>query len=143
MPGFRQVSIIAGASATVGLRRRNHPQNGFQRLVRDGVDFCIRPVLNGMGDIDDGRVEAERSALRYGGFFERSGGDHAARDAARVEIGNVMQTARCARASIAERFNHNVAFHRYSLNDVKRRDLCVSRLGVAFDCQSAFGHAFF
>jgi hypothetical protein len=54
-----------------------------------------------MRDVDDGGLEAQRVALRSDAVDEFGGDDVDARQAAIIEIVKVVQTARCARASIA------------------------------------------
>jgi hypothetical protein len=52
-------------------------------------------------DVDDGGLEAQRIALRGDAVGELGGDDVDARQAAVIEIVEVVQTARCAGASIA------------------------------------------
>jgi hypothetical protein len=53
-----------------------------------------------MRDVDDGRLEAQRIALR-GDTIDKLGGDDVdPREAAVIEIVEVVQTARCAGPSI-------------------------------------------
>jgi hypothetical protein len=54
-----------------------------------------------MRDVDDGRLEAQRIALRADAVDELGGNDVDARQAAAIEIVEVVQTARCAGPSIA------------------------------------------
>jgi hypothetical protein len=54
-----------------------------------------------MGHVDDRGVEAQRFALRLDAVDEARGDDVDAGQAAAVEIMKVVQTARCAGASIA------------------------------------------
>jgi hypothetical protein len=70
-------------------------------LVGDGFDLGLGAVLDGMGDVDHGGVEAQRFALRVDAVDEARGDDVDAGQAAAVEIMKVVQTARCAGASIA------------------------------------------
>jgi hypothetical protein len=52
-------------------------------------------------DVDDGGLEAQRVALCGDAVDELGGDDVDARQAAIIEIVKVVQTARCAGASIA------------------------------------------
>jgi hypothetical protein len=52
-------------------------------------------------DVDDGGLEAQRVTLRGNAIDEFGGDDVDARQAAIIEIVEVVQTARCAGASIA------------------------------------------
>jgi hypothetical protein len=54
-----------------------------------------------MGDVDDGGLEAQRIALCGDAVDEAGGHDVDAGKAAGVEVIEVVQTARCAGASIA------------------------------------------
>jgi hypothetical protein len=54
-----------------------------------------------MGDVDYRGVETQRFALRLDAVDEARGDDVHAGEAAGVEIVKVVQTARCAGASIA------------------------------------------
>jgi hypothetical protein len=53
-----------------------------------------------MRDIDDAGLEAQRIALRFDALGEFRGDDVDARQAAAIEIVEVVQTARCAGPSI-------------------------------------------
>ena len=77
---------------------RHHLGEG---LVGDGFDLFLGAVLDGMGDVDDRGVEAQRFALRLDAVDEARGDDVDTGKAASVEIMKVVQTARCAGASIA------------------------------------------
>jgi hypothetical protein len=70
-------------------------------LIGDGFDLFPGAVLDGMGDVDDRGVEAQRFALRRDAVDEARGDDVDAGKAASVEVMKVVQTARCAGASIA------------------------------------------
>jgi len=54
-----------------------------------------------MRNVDDGRLEAQRVALRGDAVDELGGNDVDAGKAAVIEIVEVVQTARCAGPSIA------------------------------------------
>ena len=77
---------------------RHHFREG---VVGDGFDLGLGAVLDGMGDVDDGGLEAQRIALRGDAVDEARGHDVDAGEAAAVEVIEVVQTARCAGASIA------------------------------------------
>ena len=82
----------------LGAERRHHLGEG---LIGDRLDLGGGAVLDRMRDVDDGRVEAQRFALRGDAVDELGGDDVDARQAAIIEIVEVVQTARCAGASIA------------------------------------------
>jgi len=82
---------------TLGPERRHHLCEG---LVGDRLDLGGGAVLDRMRDVDDGRFEAQRIALRGDAVDELGGDDVDARQAAAIEIVEVVQTARCAGPSI-------------------------------------------
>jgi hypothetical protein len=73
----------------------------LEGLVGDGLDFFPGAVLDGVGHVGDGGFEAQRVALRGDAVDEAGGDDVDAGNAAAVEVIEVVQTARCAGASIA------------------------------------------
>ena len=86
------------AEKSLLLKERHHLRKG---VVGDGFDLGLGAVLDGMGDVDDGGLEAQRIALRGDAVDEAGGDDVDAGKAAAVEVIEVVQTARCAGASIA------------------------------------------
>jgi hypothetical protein len=76
-------------------------QHLFESLVGERLDLFPGAVLDRMRDVDDGGLEAQRVALRGDAVDELGGDDVDARQAAIIEIVEVVQTARCAGASIA------------------------------------------
>ena len=79
-------------------KQRHHLGEG---IVGDGFDLSLGAVLDGMRDVDHRRVEAQRFALRLDAVDEARGDDVDTGKAASVETMKVVQTARCAGASIA------------------------------------------
>ena len=73
----------------------------FERLIGVGLDLRLGAVLHRMRDINYGGFEAQRIALCGDPFDEACGDDIDAGQAALVEAIEVVQTARCAGASIA------------------------------------------
>jgi hypothetical protein len=73
----------------------------FEHLIGHRLEFGPRAVLHGMRDVGDGGLEAQGIALRLDTVDEAGGNDVDARNAACVEVMKVVQTARCAGASIA------------------------------------------
>src|SRR5438105_4006426 len=69
-------------------------------LVGDGFDLGLGAVLDGVRDVDDGGLEAQRIALRLDALGEFGGHDVDARQAVAIEVVEVVQTARCAGPSI-------------------------------------------
>jgi hypothetical protein len=86
------------------VRRSGGPER-LEHLLEGGIgqrfDLLLRAVLDRMRDVDDGGLEAQRVALRGDAVDELGGDDVDARQAAIIEIVEVVQTARCAGASIA------------------------------------------
>ena len=80
-------------------REQRHDRG--ENIVGDRFDLGGGAVLNGMGDVGDGGLEAQRIALRFDTLDEAGGDDVDAGKAAAVETVKVVQTARCAGASIA------------------------------------------
>ena len=97
--GYWRGSTYSSSPRRVLLLEKRH--HLFEGLVGDGFDFGLGAVLDGMGDVDDGGLEAQRIALRFDAFGEFRGDDVDPRQAAAIEIVEVVQTARCAGASIA------------------------------------------
>jgi len=81
-----------------GLERRQHLLEGG---IGERFDLFLGAVLDRVRDVDDGGLEAQRVALRGDAVDELGGDDVDARQAAIIEIVKVVQTARCAGASIA------------------------------------------
>jgi hypothetical protein len=84
--------------ASSRLERRKH---FFKRGIRQRLDLFLGTVLDRVRDVDDSGLEAQRVALRGDAVDELGGDDVDARQAATIEIVEVVQTARCAGASIA------------------------------------------
>jgi len=82
---------------SVALQQSYHLGEG---LVGDGFDLGLGAVLDRVRDVDDGGLEAQRIALRLDALGELGGDDVDARQAAAIEIVEVVQTARCAGPSI-------------------------------------------
>jgi hypothetical protein len=80
------------------LQQRHHLGEG---VVGIGLQLGPGAVLDGMGNEDDTGLEAQRVALCFDAVDEAQGHDVDAGQAAAVEIIEVVQTARCAGASIA------------------------------------------
>jgi hypothetical protein len=72
-----------------------------KRLIGVSLDLGGGAVLDGVRHIDDRGLEAQRIALRRDALDEARGDDIDAGQAASVEAMKVVQTARCAGASIA------------------------------------------
>ena len=86
------------ARGPLALQKRYHFLEG---LIGDGFDLGLGAILDRMRDVDDAGLEAQRIALRGDAVDELSGDDVDPREAAIIEIVEVVQTARCAGASIA------------------------------------------
>ena len=85
--------------ACVGALQQRH--HAGKSLIGDRLDLFLGAVLDGMRDVGDGGFEAQRIALRGDAVDKARGDDVDAGKAASVEIMKVVQTARCAGASIA------------------------------------------
>src|SRR6476659_5453559 len=84
-----------------------------------------------MRDVHGGGIEAERFRLALRAVEERHGGDEHGRDAARLQVDDVVHTARRARPSIGESLDHGVAPRGDLVANVDRRGLGERRLGEA------------
>jgi len=80
------------------VRQRRHDLR--ERRVGDRLDLGGGAILDRVRDVDDGRLEAQRIALRGDTIDELGGDDVDAGEAAVIEIVEVVQTARCAGPSI-------------------------------------------
>lgn len=65
-------------------------------LVREGLQLGVGTILDGMGNPNHGRLIAQSLGLDVGGLGEGCRGDYERWNALQVEIGSVVQTARCA-----------------------------------------------
>ena len=106
-------------------------------FVGERANFVVGAVLDGMGHEHMRGVEADRGALADGGIGELGGRHEHARDAPGFEIGDVVHTARRARASVGECLDHDVALHGDFVAEVDRCRLGERRLPVSGDPQSA------
>ncbi len=81
--------------------------------------------------------EAERLRLRFGGVFEHARGDKHRRNAARLEIGDVVHTARRTRPSIGQGFDDDLTALGDLTAQIRRRRLGEGRLPKPFNLQAA------
>jgi len=88
-------------AAAVATLRPERGQHLLESLVGQCFDLFPGAVLDRVRDVDDRGLEAQRVALRGDAVDELGGDDVDARQAAIIEIVKVVQTARCAGASIA------------------------------------------
>ena len=116
-----------------------HGQHIFQHVLGDLAEFFFRPVLYGMRRPDDTGLETERFGLKFRRITEFGRHHEAAGNAAVVEILDVMQTARRARASIGQRGNHQISFGGHRLEGLDRRGFGIGRFGVARGPDTALG----
>jgi len=71
-------------------------KDGIEVLVGERLQLRARAVLNRVRHVDDRRVETQRFALGVSSVGELRRDDVDSGDATTVEIGDVVQTARCA-----------------------------------------------
>ena len=88
----------------------------------------------------DGWIEGERFGLRFGCLLKGFAAHEASRNAAAVQVLDVMQTARRTGTSISQAFDHDVAALDYILQDLFRRRLGMrgffeAQYLVTFVCQ--------
>jgi hypothetical protein len=82
-------------------------QDLLQIIVGQLFQFVIGPILHRMRNEHIRRIGAKRLRLRRGGIDELGGGDTDRRNSAGFEIREVMRTARRARASVSQSFDHD------------------------------------
>src|SRR5438132_4685289 len=90
-----------------------------------------------MRDIDDSRVEPQRATLGLDRRLELRRRRQDARDAGSLQLGDVVHTARRARSSIGEGFDHRVTLGPDLAPQISRRRLGVCGLAKTGDLQSA------
>ena len=98
-------------------RRYDPLENRSHRIIRDCRKLFGGAVLDWVRHPDQRRRKAERLRLCLSRRLKLFGGHRAARDPATVEGQDVMQTARRARPSVSQPFDHHVAFVDDGLND--------------------------
>src|SRR5437773_5789603 len=102
-----------------------------ERPLRHHAHLRVGPVLDRVRHVDGGRREAERFRLPLGAVDELLGRDEDRGHAARLEIDDVVHTARRARPSIGERFDDGVAACGDLVAQVGGRGLGEGRLAEA------------
>src|SRR5438067_2166543 len=102
-----------------------------ERPLRHHTHLLVGPVLDWVRHVDRGRREAESLRLSLGTVDELLGRDEDRRHAARLEIDDVVHTARRARPSIGERFDDGVAARGDLVAQVGGRRLGEGRLAEA------------
>ncbi len=101
MRSFAALRMTEGVTDDRGASLFEQRHDLGEGVVGDGFDLLLGAVLDGVGDVDDGGLEAQRVALGGDAVDEACGDDIDAGQAAAVEVIEVVQTARCAGASIA------------------------------------------
>ena len=113
-PGGDRLYRVVGQPFAVDALRL--PDQGRYDLVECGIgqgfEFFVGAVLDRMRHEDAGRLRAQALRLGLCGVDKFGGGDVDRRGSARFDISRVVQTARCAAASIREGFDHRIALHR-------------------------------
>ena len=115
------------------------PDYVSDHVVRDRFEFLRGAVLNRVRHPCDRGLEAERFHLRGGRGLESFSGDRTAGDAAAIEIRQVVQTARRARASVGEPDDDYAALLDDSLHHGFGRRLGMRALGETRDPEFAPG----
>src|SRR6202045_1650318 len=107
-------------------------------LVGEPAQLVVGAVLHRMRDEHQSGVGAERFGLRLGPLNELGRRDADRRNATLLEVRHVMRTARYARPSVAEAFDHQIDFAGDLLLQRQRGRAGVGRLLVALDRDAAF-----
>ncbi len=79
-------------------------------LVGERLELVVGAVLDRVGDPDVVGVVADRVRLHCRRLDEFRGGDADRGDAAAFQVLEIMRTARGARASVGQPFDHDIAF---------------------------------
>ncbi len=111
-------------------------------VVGDLAHFVVGAVLDRMVDENAGGLEAESVCLDTSRPDKFVGGDHDAGDAAGFEIGEVVHTARRARPSVGEGFDHRVAAGGDLLAQIGRGGSREGWFSQAFNVGTAFTQMF-
>src|SRR3989442_12660623 len=106
LPSLPSNSNCIGPPSGLRLEPLHHLR---ERPLRHHAYLLVGPALDRVRHVDGGRREAERLRLPLGAVDELLGCDEDRRHAARLEIDDVVHTARRARPSIGERFDDGVA----------------------------------
>ena len=101
--------------------------------VRDLDHLGVRPILNRVGSIDGGQVSTECLGLSDRTIFEGDGCDERAGDSSDFHICRVVHTARCARASIGEGFEHRVTLGGDPLAQIHRANVDQLEVTWSYD----------
>ena len=106
-------------------------QNSFKGVFGQNFDLSVRAVLDGVRDKHCSRIKAQGRGLGLTGLPEFGGGYHNRRNSSTFQVSHVVHTARCARPSICQRFDHDVTFNDNSLFEFGWRNPGEGRLLVA------------
>src|SRR5262249_32519042 len=114
-------------------------QDLVERAVRQSSHLVVGAVLDRMGHEHRVGVGAQRGGLRRRGVHELARGDHHAREAAALQVDDVVHTARRARASIGECLDHQVALRADLVAEIDGRRLRERRLREPSDGDTPVG----
>lgn len=109
------------------------------RSLCDGSHLVIGAVLDGMSNKYGGRIISQGPRLRDSGLGELAGGNINTRYTPPFQGYDVVHTARRARASIGQGFDHDVAFGADLLQEFNGRHAGKGRLLITMDDQAAGG----
>lgn len=101
--------------------------------VGAGADFFLSLILDWVRDVNRVQIRAsEGRSLRASSSREHVRRYGYAGDSEAFKASRVVQTARCARSSISQRFDHRLNIGVADpVDDFRRRRLSESRLGLA------------
>src|SRR5690606_6878198 len=128
-------------AARLGVFGTDQGENIRHRRISQRLQFFGSAVLDRVRHEMQSRAKPYRLRLRRRGRLEFYRRHRAAWNSAPVELRDVMQTARRARASIGQAFDDDVTALDDILDDVHRRRLRMCRLGKAQYVQAVLGEA--
>ena len=115
----------------------NALHDAFNSAIGKCLHFFVGAILDRMGDEDAGGIKSQGGRLGVGCFSEWLRCDKDGGYAARFQVGRIVHTARCARPSIGQAFDDDIAF---SGNLLLEFDRCRARecgFDVAVDFEVA------
>jgi hypothetical protein len=127
-------------TCSIGALSYRFATNGLQNcrygVVRQGIYFVIRTVLNGVRHVDRWGIASDGFGLIHCGFHELTRGNKHSGKTSAFQISDVVHTARCARTSICQSFDHRMALSTDGLLKFDWGRTRKSRFCIAFHFQS-------
>jgi hypothetical protein len=112
-------------------------QQRFEGAIRDVAHLLVAAVLDGMFDVDRGRIGANRAGLGLGTVRELDGSDKDSGHTLGLEVHRVVHTARRAAASVGQGLHDGAALGGDLSAQVGGSGLGEGGLAVAPDLRAA------